>query len=71
MERFAGYEIQTYLNLGNFVLTWDSKNFTTGDHDGVAALLCLRDPSKPRPRKSELDYPEPTVIVPEETPAPQ
>jgi hypothetical protein len=62
MDRRAGYETIGYLFLGNYALPGGAGGFTTGDHDGVAVFLNLRDPSKPRAKLDEEQFPLPTSL---------
>jgi hypothetical protein len=62
MDRRAGYETAGYLFLGNYALPGGPAGFTTGDHDGVAVFLNLRDPAKPRAKLDEEQYPIPSSL---------
>lgn len=59
MERRAGYQVLGYLFLENFSLRGSKEGYGTGDHDGVAIFLGLRDPTKPRPQRHERNLPVP------------
>jgi hypothetical protein len=64
MEHRAGYETLGYLFLGNFSLRGSKADYGTGDHDGVAIFLGLRDPTKPRPQRHERNLPVPPSLKP-------
>jgi hypothetical protein len=69
MEKRAGYEILGYLFLENYSLPGNPNGYSTGDHDGVAIFLNLRDPSQPRKKLDEEPIAPPSSF-PAMTPSP-